>query len=124
MEKKILIVDDEVHIRALLEQTLEDLEDEGVKLLLAQDGEEGLQYIKEEKPDLVLLDIMMPKINGYEICEQIKRDPSLSDTYIILLTAKGQAIDKARGVEVQANYYLTKPFDPDDILKWASDILG
>jgi two-component system, OmpR family, alkaline phosphatase synthesis response regulator PhoP len=64
MSKKVLIVDDEVHIRALLEQTLEDLADAGVELLVAQDGEEGLQYVQEEKPDLVFLDVMMPKLNG------------------------------------------------------------
>jgi DNA-binding response OmpR family regulator len=123
MTKKVLIVDDEVHIRALLEQTLEDLADAGVELLIAQDGEEGLQYVQEEKPDLVFLDVMMPKLNGYQVCEHIKQDPELKDTYVIMLTAKGQAVDKARGQEVQANEYMTKPFDPDMILQRASEIL-
>jgi len=123
MPKKVLIVDDEVHIRALLEQTLEELADAGVELLVAQDGEEGLQYVQEEKPDLVFLDVMMPKLNGYQLCEHIKRDPALKDTYVIMLTAKGQAADKARGQEVQANEYMTKPFDPDMILQRASEIL-
>jgi DNA-binding response OmpR family regulator len=123
MSKKVLIVDDEVHIRALLEQTLEDLADAGVELLIAQDGEEGLQYVQEEKPDLVFLDVMMPKLNGYQVCEHIKQDPELKDTYVIMLTAKGQAVDKARGQEVQANEYMTKPFDPDMILQRASEIL-
>jgi two-component system, OmpR family, alkaline phosphatase synthesis response regulator PhoP len=123
MSKKVLIVDDEVHIRALLEQTLEDLADAGVELLVAQDGEEGLQYVQEEKPDLVFLDVMMPKLNGYQVCEHIKQDPELKDTYVIMLTAKGQAVDKARGQEVQANEYMTKPFDPDMILQRASEIL-
>lgn len=123
MRKKILIVDDEVHIRALLEQALEDLEDAGVELLSAQDGEEGLRCAREEKPDLMFLDIMMPKRNGYEVCEQIKQDPALQDMYIILLTAKGQGTDKVRGEEVQANEYITKPFNPDVILQKASDIL-
>jgi two-component system, OmpR family, alkaline phosphatase synthesis response regulator PhoP len=123
MSKKVLIVDDEVHIRALLEQTLEDLADAGVELLIAQDGEEGLQYVQEEKPDLVFLDVMMPKLNGYQVCEYIKQDPELKDTYVIMLTAKGQAVDKARGQEVQANEYMTKPFDPDMILQRASEIL-
>lgn len=103
MTKKVLIVDDEVHIRALLEQTLEDLADAGVELFVAQDGEEGLQYVQEEKPDLVFLDVMMPKLNGYQVCEHIKQDPELKDTYVIMLTAKGQAVDKARGQEVQAD---------------------
>jgi len=123
MPKKVLIVDDEVHIRALLEQTLEELADAGVELLVAQDGEEGLQYVQEEKPDLVFLDVMMPKLNGYQLCEHIKQDPALKDTYVIMLTAKGQAADKARGQEVQANEYMTKPFDPDMILQRASEIL-
>jgi two-component system alkaline phosphatase synthesis response regulator PhoP len=124
MPKKVLIVDDEVHIRALLEQTLEDLVDAGVELLVAQDGEEGLQYVQEEKPDLVFLDVMMPKLNGYQVCEHIKQDPELKDIYVIMLTAKGQATDKVRGQEVQANEYMTKPFDPDMILQRASEILG
>jgi two-component system, OmpR family, alkaline phosphatase synthesis response regulator PhoP len=123
MTKKVLIVDDEVHIRALLEQTLEDLADAGVELFVAQDGEEGLQYVQEEKPDLVFLDVMMPKLNGYQGCEHIKQDPELKDTYVIMLTAKGQAVDKARGQEVQADEYMTKPFDPDMILQRASEIL-
>jgi two-component system alkaline phosphatase synthesis response regulator PhoP len=123
MSKKVLIVDDEVHIRALLEQTLEDLADAGVELLVAQDGEEGLQYVQEEKPDLVFLDVMMPKLNGYQVCAHIKQDPELKDTYVIMLNAKGQAVDKARGQEVQANEYMTKPFDPDMILQRASEIL-
>lgn len=123
MPKKVLIVDDEVHIRALLEQTLEELADAGVELLVAQDGEEGLQYVREEKPDLVFLDVMMPKLNGYQVCEHIKQDPALKDTYVIMLTAKGQAVDKVRGQEVQANEYMTKPFDPDMILQRASEIL-
>jgi two-component system, OmpR family, alkaline phosphatase synthesis response regulator PhoP len=123
MSKKILIVDDEVHIRTLLEQALEDLEDVGVELLSARDGEEGLQYARDEKPDLMFLDVMMPKKNGYEVCETIKQDPDLKDIYIILLTAKGQAADKVRGEAVKANEYITKPFNPDEILQKARDIL-
>jgi DNA-binding response OmpR family regulator len=124
MSKKILIVDDEVHIRALLEQTFEDLEDEGVELFLARDGEEGLRFAREEKPDLMFLDIMMPKKNGYEVCQEINQDPELKDIYIIMLTAKGQAADRVRGEKVRANEYITKPFNPDEILQKASDILN
>lgn len=124
MSKKILIVDDEIHIRALLEQALEDLEDEGVELLFARDGEEGLHVIKEEKPDLIFLDIMMPKKNGYEVCQEIKKDPGLKGSYIIMLTAKGQTSDRVRGSEVRANEYITKPFNPDEILQKAGDILN
>lgn len=124
MEQKILIVDDELHIRALLERALEDLEDEGIELLTAENGEEGLELAREEKPDLMFLDIMMPKMNGYEVCEKIKQDPDLKDIYIIILTAKGQAIDRVKANEVQANEYLTKPFNPDMILQKASEILS
>jgi len=123
MAKKILIVDDEVHIRALLEHALEDLEDEGVELLFAKDGDEGLKAIKKEKPDLIFLDIMMPKMNGYDVCREIKKDPELNTSYIIMLTAKGQSSDKIRGEEVQADEYITKPFNPDEILNKASTIL-
>jgi two-component system alkaline phosphatase synthesis response regulator PhoP len=123
MSKKILIVDDEVHIRALLEQALEDLEDAGVEIFLAREGEEGLRFARNEKPDLMFLDIMMPKKNGYEVCEEIRKDPELKGIYIIMLTAKGQAADRVRGEEVKANEYITKPFNPDEILQKASDIL-
>ncbi len=124
MDKKILIVDDEVHIRALLERALEDLEDEGIELLIAENGVEGLELAIEEKPDLMFLDIMMPKMNGYEVCENIKQNPDLKDIYIIILTAKGQTIDRVKANEVKANEYLTKPFNPDTILQKASEILS
>src|SRR5262245_57924218 len=113
MPKKILIVDDEVHICALLSQILEDLTDAGVELLVAQDGEEGLRLALTHKPELIFLDVMLPKMDGYQVCGIIKRALECKDTYIIMLTAKGQAIDKQRGEDVQADNYITKPFDPD-----------
>jgi len=118
-------VDDEIHIRALLEQTLEELEDEyEVEILSAGDGEEGLKIIQEEKPELVFLDVMMPKMNGYDVCRAVKNNPELKDIKIILLTAKGQEVDKKQGLEAGAFKYITKPFDPDEILKEAKNILG
>ena len=99
--KQILIVDDEAFIRVLLKQTLEDLEDMGVDLLLAADGEEGVEIALRRHPDLIFLDVMMPKLNGYEVCRRIKEVDS--QTYIMLLTAKGQAIDKEKGLAVGAN---------------------
>ncbi len=120
-EKRVLIVDDEAFIRVLLSQTLEELEDEGVELLLAADGQEGLDMALAEKPDLVFLDVMMPKLSGYQVCQQIKaQDEAI---YVILLTAKGQAIDKEQGTAVGADEYVTKPFDPDYILERAAQIL-
>jgi len=120
--KQILIVDDEVFIRVLLKQTLEDLEDIGVDILLAADGEEGLEIALRRHPDLIFLDVMMPKLNGYEVCRRIKEADS--QAYIMLLTAKGQAIDKEKGLAVGANEYVTKPFDPDYILERAAEVLG
>ena len=124
MGKKILIVDDEVHIKMLLEQTLEELEDEfGVELITASDGEEGLAFIQSERPDLVFLDIMMPKMNGYEVCRIVMEDDSLKEVKIILLTAKGQEVDRKQGLELGARMYMTKPFDPDEILKVSKELL-
>jgi DNA-binding response OmpR family regulator len=123
MNKKILIVDDEPHIRLLLEQTLEDLEDEGVELLTAENGEEALETIKTERPDLVFLDVMMPKMNGFDVCNAVKNELSIKDVYIIMLTAKGQEFDKVKGTEVGADLYMTKPFDPDEVVKKSMQVL-
>ena len=124
MPKKILIVDDEVHIKMLLEQTLEELEDEfDVELFTASDGEEGLEFIRNERPDLVFLDIMMPKMNGYEVCRIVMGDDQFKDVKIILLTAKGQEVDRKQGLDLGAKMYMTKPFDPDEILKVSKDLL-
>ena len=124
MNKTILIVDDEPHIRLLLEQTLEDLEDEGVEILTASNGEDALEIIKEQKPDLVFLDVMMPKMNGFEVCRTVKNDLVMQDIYIIMLTAKGQEFDKQKGNEVGADLYMTKPFDPDEVIEKSIKILG
>jgi CheY-like chemotaxis protein len=123
LEKRILIVDDEVHIRILMEQTLEELEDAGVELLLACDGAEALAVIQAERPDLVFLDVMMPKMNGFEVCQMVKEDAALKDTYVVILTAKGQELDIHQGQAVGADRYMTKPFDPDQILQLATDVL-
>lgn len=124
MSKKLLIVDDEPHIRLLLEQTLEELEDEGVELLTAENGAAGLEMIQTEKPDLVFLDVMMPKMNGFDVCNAVKNELKIPGIYIIMLTAKGQEFDKQKGEEVGANLYMTKPFDPDRVLEKAQEILG
>lgn len=124
MEQKLLIVDDEAHIRMLLEQTLEDLEDDGVNFFSAQNGEEAFEIIKTEKPQLVFLDVMMPKMNGMEVCRKVKKELQLNDVFIVLLTAKGQELDRQKGQEVGADLYMTKPFDPEVILEKAKEILG
>jgi two-component system, OmpR family, alkaline phosphatase synthesis response regulator PhoP len=124
MEQKLLIVDDEPHIRMLIEQTLEELEDEDVIFLTADNGEDALEIIKEEKPQLVFLDVMMPKMNGMEVCRRVKKELFLNDVYIVLLTAKGQELDRQKGHEVGADVYMTKPFDPEEILTKARTVLG
>lgn len=124
MPDKILVVDDEVHIRMLLEQTLEELEDDhGVEILTAGDGLEGMEIISREHPKVVFLDIMMPKMNGYEVCRRVKDNPDLHDIKIVLLTAKGQEADKKHGLDAGAHMYLTKPFDPDKVLQVAKELL-
>lgn len=124
MDKKILIVDDEAHIRMLIEQTLEELEDDGVEFLTADNGASALEIIQEEKPNLVFLDVMMPKMNGMDVCQKVKKELSLQEVFIILLTAKGQELDKQRGQEVGADVYMTKPFDPEVLLGKARQVLG
>src|SRR6201994_4733940 len=124
MEQKILIVDDEPHIRMLIEQTLEELEDDGVEFLSAENGEIALEIIQQENPKLVFLDVMMPKMNGMEVCRKVKKELALPDIYIILLTAKGQEVDRLKGQEVGADVYMTKPFDPEAILSKAREVLA
>src|SRR5215211_2047206 len=123
MEKKLLIVDDEVHIRMLIEQTLEELEDEGVSFLSAENGEQALEIIQAENPQLVFLDVMMPKMNGMEVCRRVKKELILDNVFIVLLTAKGQELDRLKGQEVGADLYMTKPFDPEVILSKAKEVL-
>jgi two-component system alkaline phosphatase synthesis response regulator PhoP len=124
MEPKILIVDDEAHVRLLIEQALEDLEDEGVELLLATNGEEALEIIQAERPQLVFLDVMMPRLNGFDVCHTVKHELGLHDVYVVMLTAKGQEFDRQKGHEVGADTYITKPFDPDELLEMAEQALG
>jgi two-component system alkaline phosphatase synthesis response regulator PhoP len=124
MGQKLLIVDDEAHIRMLLEQTLEELEDDDVEFFSAQNGEEALEIIQAENPQLVFLDVMMPKMNGMEVCRRVKKELQMDKVFIVLLTAKGQELDRQKGQEVGADLYMTKPFDPEMILNKAKEVLG
>jgi two-component system, OmpR family, alkaline phosphatase synthesis response regulator PhoP len=124
MTQSILIADDEAHIRILMEQTLEELEDQGVELLIATNGAEALEMIQTQKPDLVFLDVMMPKMNGFEVCQTVKQNEETRSVHIIMLTAKGQEFDQQKGKEVGADLYMTKPFDPDEIVEKALEVLG
>ena len=120
----VLIVDDEQHIRLLIEQTLEDLEDDGVELQTASDGEMALDVVRNHRPELVFLDVMMPKRNGLEVARAVRDELGQADIHIVLLTAKGQAVDREAGLAAGANRYLTKPFDPDELLAIAHEVLG
>ena len=120
---KILIADDEPHIRLLLEQSLEELDAQGVELLAADNGKHALEVIRKDRPELVLLDIMMPRMNGFDVCRAVKDDPETKGVQIILLTAKGQEFDRQKGSEAGADLYLTKPFDPDEVLEKARELL-
>ena len=124
MEQKILIVDDEAHIRMLIGQTLEELEDEGVEFLTAENGEIALDIIQKENPQLVFLDVMMPKMNGMEVCRRVKKELEMENVFIVLLTAKGQETDRQKGLDVGADVYMTKPFDPEVLLNKAREVLG
>lgn len=124
MCKKILIVDDEPHIRLLLEQALEELEDHDVEFYFAEHGERALELIEQEQPNLVFLDVMMPRMNGFDVCRTVKQDWGREDIFIIMLTAKGQEYDKEKGREMGADIYITKPFNPDQIMQHAITVLG
>jgi DNA-binding response OmpR family regulator len=101
---------------------LEELEEEGVDLFTASNSEEALEAIRDEQPDLVFLDVMMPKKNGFDVCNAVKNELDLGHIHIILLTAKGQEFDRKRGQEVGADLYMTKPFHPDALIAKARNL--
>ncbi len=120
-EKRILVVDDEPYVIRSLTFVLKK---EGYDVSSAINGEEALAKVRELKPDLMFLDVMMPKKNGYEVCQEIKNDPGLSDIYIIMLTAKGQETDREKGLGLGANEFMTKPFSPARIVEKVRGLLG
>ena len=114
MGNKILIVDDE---RDIVETLVFMLKQKGYECIFANDGEEGLKLAKEEEPDLIILDVMMPKINGYKICRLLKYDARYKKIPIIMITARGQEQDKAIGEETGADEYITKPFEFSTVIE-------
>ena len=106
---KLLIADDEPAVRALVHATLEGND---YQIIEAGDGVEALELVREESPSLVLLDVMMPRLNGLDVCRAIKSDPSTSDTMVVMLTAQAQQRDRERGMAAGADVYFTKPFSP------------
>jgi two-component system, OmpR family, phosphate regulon response regulator PhoB len=105
----ILVVDDEPPILELVRYTLED---EQIRVLEAADGLQALEAALAARPDLILLDVQMPGLDGLEVCRRLRADPSLAGTRIVMLTAAGQDADRARGLAAGADEYLTKPFSP------------
>jgi len=118
--KRILVVDDEIYIVHILEFTLTM---EGYEVATAADGEEALRKIEQDRPDLVVLDIMMPKLDGYEVCRRLRQDDDLKSLPVILLSAKGRPIDRETGLEVGADDYIVKPFSPRRLLEKIRELL-
>jgi DNA-binding response OmpR family regulator len=107
MAKRILIADDEPNIVISLEFLMKR---EGFEIRVAQNGDDALAMVKEFRPDLVLLDVMLPRKNGFEVCQQIRADPEYAGTRIVMLTAKGRDTEVAKGLALGADAYITKPF--------------
>lgn len=121
MSQSVLIVDDESYIVTSLSYVMKNA---GFEVDSAGDGEEALEKVKAKAPDLVILDIMMPKLDGFEVCKQIRSNPDWNSVRIIMLTAKGRDSEREKGLELGADDYLTKPFSTRDILQRAKDMLA
>ena len=120
MAKKILVVDDEIEMNELI---CTRLEMQGFDVISAQDGVEGLEKARNEVPDLIILNVMMPKLNGYQVCRMLKFDDKYKSIPIIFLTAKSQQYDLDVGKEVKGDAYLSKPFDGETLLREVKKLL-
>jgi len=123
MSKKILIVDDELNMRMLLKETLEEFEEKGVELLVAENGSDAIESIRTEKPDLVILDVMMPSMDGFDVCSTIRNELGMKDVCVLMLSADGQVFNEKKSIDVGADGFMTKPFDPDEIAEKVAQIL-
>lgn len=121
MALKILVCDDERHIVRLIQVNLER---QGWEVITAYDGKEGLEKIKAVKPDLVVLDVMMPYMDGFEVLKSLRREPDFQDLPVIMLTAKAQDKDVFEGYHYGADMYLTKPFNPMELVTFVKRIIG
>ncbi len=121
MSKKILIVDDEPNIVISLEFLMKK---EGFEVAVANDGEEALSKVASFNPDLMLLDVMMPKKSGFEVCEALRSDPGKAGLLIVMLTAKGRDTEVAKGLAIGADAYVTKPFSTKDLVVKVKGMLG
>ncbi|MBI5074634.1 MAG: response regulator [Nitrospirae bacterium] len=118
---RILIVDDEPNIVLALELLMKR---EGYQVQSVDDGQKVFDALREFRPDLIVLDIMMPKMDGYEVCQRIRADASLKDIAIIMLTAKGREVEKEKGLALGADYYVTKPFSTREVMMRINEILS
>ena len=120
VKKKVLIVEDDEHIATAQKMILSD----EFNVSVAYDGETGLQKIRGTRPDLIVLDLMLPNRGGYDICFSMRQDPELKDIKILMVTALNQELDKDKGVMVGTDGYLTKPFEPDQLLNAVRNLLS
>ena len=121
MSLKILVADDEPNIVISLEYLLKR---EGYTVLVARDGQEAIDAITRELPDLVLLDVMMPKKTGFEVCQEVRANDALQATKILMLTAKGRDTDLAKGLALGADAYMTKPVSTRELVQKVADMLA
>lgn len=121
MSKKVLVCDDEPYI---VESVSYVVRKAGYEAVIAEDGEEALRMGRAESPDLIFLDIMMPKLSGYDVCKALKEDPSTRNTYIVMLTARGQEEDERKALEMGADEFMTKPFSPRKMRAKLLEVLG
>jgi DNA-binding response OmpR family regulator len=119
-DETVLVVDDEQHIIELVQMYLEQ---DGFRVIAAQDGEDALRQIARERPALVVLDLMLPAVDGWEVCKRVRADEQLADTAILMLTARDDDVDKIVGLEIGADDYLTKPFNPRELVARVKAIL-
>ena len=121
MTKKVLIADDEPNILISLEYLMKR---EGYAVSVARDGEEAMDAILQQRPALVLLDVMMPKKSGFEVCQEVRAHDAVKDTLILMLTAKGRETDVAKGLGLGANAYVMKPFSTKELVQKVRELLG
>ncbi len=120
MAKKILIVDDEPNILLSLEFLMRR---EGHAVITASDGQQALDKLSEDRPDLMILDVMMPRKNGFEVCGEVRADPTFASMPILMLSAKGREAEMKKGLSLGANAYITKPFSTHDLVEKVNELL-
>lgn len=121
MSKSVLIVDDEPNIVVSLEFLLEQA---GYQMRVAHDGQEAWEAIERQPPDLVLLDVMLPRLSGFDVCQKIREHPDLQRVRVVMLTAKGREVEVSKGLALGADAYISKPFSTQDLLAQVRTLLA